>query len=115
MRDLDSTYRPDSWAAVMLERKNCEKVYKLACSWGGYTASSEWRLSSSIESIKVDGDKLVMKQRSGSTYVVNRGQRTSMLVENVLMSLEANRAEAGLKVTRLAVDELLDAFKEKAE
>jgi len=110
-----STYTPDAWVPVLIESTDHGKVYKILAGWyGGYAGADYWKLSSGVESISVseDGTMLTMPQASGSTYVVGKNTRMSVLMCEVFASFEEQAKTSGLFTIKIIeVQELLEAYK----
>jgi len=63
-----SDYTPDRWVVLKITRKG-QATYKVLASWyGGYTGGDSWKLNSGVTSVGVDGEFLLFKGHSGSTY-----------------------------------------------
>ena len=67
-----STYHPDRWTIVEITagEEVTRKVF--SGSYGGYTGSDTWKLSSVIESIKEDAEGYEVLCMSGSVYMLHK-------------------------------------------
>jgi hypothetical protein len=64
-----STYTPDTWHVLKLQRGS-EVNYKVFAGWyGGYANGDSWRLSSGIVGVKQYSDRYEFINHSGSIYV----------------------------------------------
>jgi hypothetical protein len=67
-----STYTPDRWSILKIER-NGEAIHKVFANWyGGYAAGDSWSLNSGIVSIKDAGDLWEITGYSGSVYLCHK-------------------------------------------
>lgn len=109
-----SVYHPDTWVLVQLQSEEYGKVNKVLAGWyGGFTSGDSWKLSSGIESARVEGDYLVMPQSSGSEYRCHLGaERFSGMTQSIYQSLLQKSAEDnGFTVKLLTSHELLEELK----
>lgn len=101
-----STYTPDVWVIIEIESVEFGKIHKVLAGWyGGFAGSNSWKISSGIESITNDGEKYIMPQSSGSTYICYPNcEKTSMLTHGIFSSLETQAAESNGSFTVKIID-----------
>lgn len=107
-----NVYRPDSWIPVLISTKD-GNIYKILASWqGGFADSSYWKLSSGIESVTETAEGLLeMPQSSGSSYVVSKSPRKSLLISEVLNDAIDKTKGTSVSIKEISLEDLLAAFK----
>jgi len=102
-----STYVPDTWQILKLQRGN-ETHYKVFAGWyGGYTSGDSWKLSSGIVSVKQYSDRYAFKNHSGSVYICYLACNTlSSYQQSVLSLWEKDLEGSGATVDIVPVREV---------
>lgn len=70
-----STYTPDRWVIVKIQKEGQEPYYRVFAGWyGGFTQGDSWKLSSGIEKSVDCGDYYEFHNHSGSIYKCAKGE-----------------------------------------
>lgn len=104
----DNVYTPDKWVIVKFAKPDGEVFYKVLGSWsGGYLHGDSWRLSSGLEKIEVDGNYLLMRNYSGSTYKVHKNMEgMNVIASGVYNSMKKDALEQhSVEVNTITVNE----------
>ena len=86
-------YRPDSWLLYKVtytDRDVRRTEIRVLAGWsGGYTTGDSWRINSGVTDIEYDGDYIIFRGMSGSSYVVHKdANRLSMAMAPGLDALQ---------------------------
>lgn len=82
-----STYTPDRWVIVKIQKEGSEAYYRVFAGWyGGYTHGDSWKLSSGIEKSVDCGDYYEFHNTSGSIYKCWKGEKDGVRTGDLGMS-----------------------------
>lgn len=109
-------YTPDSWKLVKITSPKHGTIYKVLCSWyGGFASGDSWKLSSGIESVRIEDNFIRMPQSSGSLYALHKnGEHMSGIMGNVYASFQRDIEDAKdgeITLELVTLEEVMEAFK----
>lgn len=112
---IDREYRPDAWKLVKITSEKHGVIYKvLACWYGGFAGSDDWKLSSGIKAVSINDTLITMPQSSGSVYILHTGgEHLSSFMASVFgtFTAEAEKSDGLFTIELVSVAEVVEALK----